>query len=261
MPVLAGITQVIAGQGATETEVVLSRPVHFPGGECYDSPSVRVQGSAQVVDVELISIPFRFFDNNYAWGHIYNFGRFPPSDGGGTFTDTECTPTTVAAGTYRLVIVHTPGTASVTLTLPGLTGHAVIRPTEPSRAVVQVLPAILPPDVATATASQEYGNYQNLTGPGVVELAGLVIDRIPGDPTSGSCGAPGAPSLPPAVAFSRACTGPGSFGFIGASGAGAEILLGGYYEASPGICSDGFYYYGAPLRLTAVAVGAWIPLQ
>lgn len=154
---LAGRTTISAPAGAGQVHVRVPRTIALPG-TCDNATQVSVRGTAQFVAVVLAPTPYRPGVPNVI------MGRLP----GGQVFDTVCTmgERPLPAGNYTLTVVHTPGTAVVTLALPGLGGRLSLNRFRPVRATAAVLPRTAAPAGVSKTAGGWGGDGQ-LAGQGM----------------------------------------------------------------------------------------------
>ena len=180
VPSLSGRTVIVVGPGSVSEDVSVRSSVSL-AGQCFPEPAFSAVGSADAVMAVLIPRA-----SNNATSAIVSFGRFPRSGGGQSFS-TLCGSRILDAGKYQLVVLHTPGTATITLRLPGLKGSTTLHPRGASRAHLRVLPRVGPYDAASA-ATATYGAVDELEGGGLVEAAGWVRQLAPSELTTfGEC--------------------------------------------------------------------------
>lgn len=240
--------------------VNLPRTTKLGGSSCLNPPELTITGTADVVVLVLMRQPYKTSDA--AANGVFAVGRFPRA-GGGTRFDTACGQNrTLTAGTYRLVVEHTPGTAAIALHLHGLLGKSELRPTARSRARLHMLPE-LTPSQQTAPVQAEYGGYETLAGRGIVlDFGFFTLGPATALANFGDCNVPpGQPPIPDAVAFSSACpTGVrGNFLLIGPAFGATSYFMGGYFNIAPGRWGDGVYYDNAGAATNSGAFATWIP--
>lgn len=249
--VLAGRTTITSTASSSTARVWLGRGVTLTEN-CFPDTVTKITGSAQVVVLALT--PLR------DPGSPVIFGRFPRQEGGHTFSS-PCNGARLEAGFYSLHLLHTPGTAAVTLQLPGLAGRSsfVATASGGAGAKVSVLPAVAP--YRTLGAAGSFAATGSLAGRGAVYAFGWMHTGLSAAATMGDCEVDGPlAALPPALVQSPGCPFGGSGSDTpGPRGNGESFHAGGLGNAQPGAYSIGLYYLSEAVPHDAGAIGAWIP--
>ncbi|HEV2892057.1 MAG TPA: hypothetical protein VGX28_16915 [Frankiaceae bacterium] len=249
---LAGRTTIAAPAAAGQVVVQVPRNVSLPG-VCTSAPEVAVTGTAAFVAVVLVPTPYKAGDVDVIFGRLPN---------GRTF-DTVCTmgERRLAAGSYLLTVVHTPGTASVTLALPGIGGRRSLSGLRGVPATAAVLPAFgTPADVKATTGA--WGAEGTLARQGltatVTWLSGSLDAAVFGD----CIYPPDAPAggAPPPLRYAPGCPA----GQVAMSWAVRSRSA--FFASSALVVPPGSYGLGAWYTVPAGAVtdggtvGLWVPL-
>ncbi len=108
---------------ATRAVVRIAAPVHF-SGSCFPDKAVRVRGTAENVMLVLM----RRTSAGSAPTEIAYFGRFPRAEGRRTFSSMCGGDQLLRRGGYDLVLLHTSGTARVTLQIGASSATRSSRP-------------------------------------------------------------------------------------------------------------------------------------
>lgn len=247
-------TQTIVSSAASSRAIVeLKRSVILPGNnECLLSDRARFQGTAKQAAVVLTALP-QSSQSRIVWlAHVTLAGQQRTYD-------SECQSTSIPAGRYLLEYVHTPGSSSLTLTLPGLEGRGELRLTQPDRATASQLPAVVQSTVDAATAS--WGARRVLTGRGSVLTLGVLTEGLTarGAAIQGDClRPPDEADLPDAIAYAPSCPAGGSgssHGFTGHETWQATLTS----NLAPGSYGAGYWFVGTPTHRPLGAVTFWLP--
>lgn len=252
IPTLHGLQTISSAQPASRTEVIVPNTVHLPGNNtCLLSDTARFTGTAKHAALFLTSLPLRP-DSRVIW---LAHATWPT---GTRSFDNECLATAIPEGHYLLQYVHTPGTSSVTLRLPGLSGAGALTPTGQDRSLIRELPRILPS--AADPAVDSWGARDDLHGRGSVLNLGAVQGALTdsGAGVIGDCllGSDGS-ALPDPVAYAPGCPAGGSgisSGFTGKETWSATLSG----NLSPGSWGAGFWFAGTPTHTSLGAVSVWL---
>jgi hypothetical protein len=249
--VLAGSTTITVPSGAGQLLVRVPKTVNLPG-RCDAAGEVTVRGTASFVAVVLAPTPYR------PGVPAVVMGRLPD----GRSFDTVCAigERPLPADTYTLTVVHTPGTAAVTLTLPGLPSRLAITRMRTVRASAAVLPKV---DAAPADVSASAGGWGTdgaLTGKGMVAtimwLSGSIDAAL-----FGSCSYPPdvRATLPHETRYAPGCP-TGESGMSWAVRSSAVFFTTETLGIDPGTYGLGAWYT-APVGsvVSGGAVGLWVP--
>ncbi|HEU0129501.1 MAG TPA: hypothetical protein VFQ85_00740 [Mycobacteriales bacterium] len=252
-PDLAGTSVfVAAASGSTTMRVRLGRRVTFPAHDVV--PFVHVTGTADVAVAYLLPRE-RPLDVEPP-----TFGRLPRAVGAPAFATFPRSTTYLDPGFYDLVVVHTPGTAAVTVTFPGLRGRRTFRPSARSAAVVKPL-SIGPLDGGRyGPAGTTGGTTATLAGRGFVQIAGaLRLDRPSVTRIVACLKRREAALLPPPADFAPGCPGTDQYAVLGVHD-DLHFFLSSItdYPAAP--YGAGFSYHGAVLPTAAAGYAAFVPL-
>jgi hypothetical protein len=248
IPVLTGHIVIVAPSYPARLTVDLNRPISL-SSECFHEPLVSVTGSADVVLVELIP---KF---SSAEGPVI-IGRLPGKEGHRSFSN-ECGKGRASPGRYSLIVLHTPGTATIAITQAGQRGRTVLRPSLRSMARLHVLPEVSP--AAASPASASFGMFDT-TKVGWASVVGWLHQQLPSANTTAQlCFAP-SPMVgtPEALTFGPGCAGNGSSNFVGTSGPDGVFSTGSSYPTS-GTVGLGFNYTNAGRVTQAGAIASWVP--
>lgn len=245
---LAGITTVVApAAGSVHLAVRVPRTVTLPAGYL-DPEYVAFSGSADLVLLYLVPAAPRplltepvLFGRTQAVTGAHRVAGFP--HGGHT----------IAAGMYDLVLLHTPGTATVRLALPGLRGRVTLRPARASTA--RVAPLADPAHLPVGTSD---GAYASLAGTGFVQV-GAVVTSGPGVNHLSVCLKRPGDVTPPPADFAPECPGLRSIGFLVTQGS-VSYNAGTFLNYAPGRYGAAFTYEFAGLPTAAAGFAAWIPV-
>jgi len=250
---LAGVTTVSAAAYSASMEVNVPRAVRFPDDGYLNLPYVRISGTASAAAIYLIpaGTASRTVEVNM-------FGALPNSLGHhsiGTFPNgTE----RLAAGLYTLVLVHSPGTAKITIHFPGLSGRTTLRPRSRSSAKLVLLQ---PPSVAP-------GRFPPVGTSGIVDRAmdtrGLIsvhlgVELPVGGVTHGeTCMYPGGGDLPSALNLAPGCSDGNSGAFLTPQG---ELSYGGsqFLNWGPGNYGAAIDYQASNSPTGVAGWAAWVP--
>jgi hypothetical protein len=165
---LGAVNQFDAGSAEVTTLVDIPRTATLAGTFCELPQEDRITGTGAVVLVTLIRVPYNTYDAIHD-NAVFSFGRYTTPTGRRLAFDTACSADrTLIAGTYRVTVQHSAGTASVQLRLAGLSGDVVINNWFRSRGQLQV-PAPLPPTNVTSPVAAEYATTGDLAEQGVIE--------------------------------------------------------------------------------------------
>ena len=198
---LAGVTTVKAPAYSARTLVTIPRPVHFPNDGYLDLPYLTVTGTATAAAFYLIPVHTRIRQ-----AELPMFGRLPTSLGDHTIASFPHGEETIPAGDYWLVALHTPGTATFTIRLPGLSGDVTVAPQSPSAASLAVL---RPPRVAAGhylPAGTSGIVNRNLAGTGFVAISAGVELPVGGVSHTETCFYPGGGDLPSTLNLLPGCS-------------------------------------------------------
>lgn len=155
---LAGRTTITAPAGAGQVHVRVPRAINLPG-TCDNSTGVSVRGTAAFVAVVLAHRPYRPGVANVV------LGKLPDGRGFDTVCGLGNRP--IEPGDYTLTVVHTPGTAAVTLNLPGLSGRLSLSRFRSVRASAAVLPKVAHAPADVSKNAGGWGGDGQLTGQGM----------------------------------------------------------------------------------------------
>lgn len=198
---MAGVTTVKAPPYSARTLVNIPQPVHFPNDGYLDLPYLAVTGTATAAAFYLIPTNTRTRQ-----AELPMFGRLPTSLGDHTIASFPRGDETIPAGDYWLVAVHSPGTATFTIRLPGLSGRVTVAPQSPSSASLALL---RPPQVAPGhylpTGTSGIVN-RDLAGTGFVAISAGVVLPIGGVSHTETCFYPGGGDLPSALNLLPGCS-------------------------------------------------------
>ena len=248
-----GTTTIVLSAAAASATVTLPRDVSY-SGSCFPEKAVTISGSAESVLVTLVPA---------AGDEPAYFGRFPKRQGGSHFSN-MCGPRTVLpAGTYQLVALRSPGSATVVLQFPGLTGRSSLRPTGSTSARL----ADLPPVATYATSEgvvSSFGATRRLTSKGMIAVVGWVQHPdVNAVGTIGDCEMrrdASADSARDAVDFAPGCpNGSSSSSMPGPSGPGTDFFASGYANITADTWGAGYYYVSSTKAASAGALAAWVP--
>lgn len=222
----------------------IPRTATLAGTFCELPQEDRITGTAAVVLVTLIRVPYNTYDAIHD-NAVFSFGRYTTPTGRRLAFDTACSADrTLIAGTYRVTVQHSAGTASVQLRLAGLSGDVVINNWSRSRGQLQV-PAPLPPTNVTSPVAAEYATTGDLAEQGVIEDFAWIDLGIasPAGAWTDCMITPGSRQLPAEVAYSPACpTGEATtLDWQGTAG-GQAYFSGGLYNGQAGEYGVGMSY-------------------
>jgi hypothetical protein len=251
-PALAGRTTFVASARGTRLTVRLPKAVTFPTGYS-DVSFVAVSGTADTALAYLVprTRPLLL--------EPASFGRMPGSVGHTTVAGFPSGHSSLAAGVYDLVLAHTPGTAAITVTFPGLPGRTTLKPTLPSAAALKPL-AVAPVAGTTYAPAGTTGGASNLlSGNGFVQVAGIMRSSGKGVTRIVSCLKPPGTPVPAPLDFAPECPGSDTF---------ASVLLAGdfryfattFLNHDAGTYGAGFAYEGAIVPTAVAGYAAWVPL-
>ena len=249
-PSLAGRTTITAPAGAGQVLVRVPRTVNLPG-DCNNSTGVSVRGTSAFAAVVLAHKPYRPGVPNVV------LGRLPDGRGFDTVCSMDERP--LAAGTYTLTVVHTPGTAVISLALPGLGGRLSLSRFRAVRATAAVLPKFATPADVSKVAGG-WGTEGHLVGEGMTATIGWLSGTIDAA-LFGDCNyAPGVhDTVPREVRYAPGCpTGDSAMSW-------AVRATGVFFGASTLGVPAGTYgvgaWYTAPAGsvVSGGAVGLWVP--
>lgn len=252
---LAGTTTITAISAASSAQIDVARDIAF-SGTCYPENNVTVTGTAAAVLVTLIY-------NNNPGTPAEHFGRFQPQEGGHTFSTMCGGGAALKAGRYTLVMQHTPGTATLTLRLPGLGGQRSFTPTATrSRTSIALLSPVSPYDRNASIAS--FGATDTLTAKGMVLVFGWATTGLSAVSSVGDCEVDGpvAASAPAILTQAPGCPVGGSgFDIPGPRGAGTSFHGGGIGNVDPGLRTVSLYYISQAPASSAGGFAVWIPTK
>lgn len=247
---LAGRTTITAPRGAGQLLVQVPRTVMLPGS-CATAPEVSVSGTAAFAAVVLVPTPYR------AGQSAVVFGRLP----GGRVFDTICAvgQRPLPAGTYTLTVVHTPGTATVTLTLPGLAGRVSLTRLRAARASAAVLPRFHAPTDVSASAGG-WGAEGRLAGTGMTATVTWLAGRLDAAVYGDCAYPPDAPTSAPAeVRYAPGCP-VGQAALSWAVGSTAVLFAASTLGVPAGTYGIGAWYAAPVGAVTSGGtVGLWVP--
>jgi hypothetical protein len=189
------------------------------------------------------------------------FGRFPRREGSRTFSSFCGGGAELAPGTYDVVLLHSVGTARVTLRT-SLAGHAGFTPAVRSRAVLAPLTAEFVTTNPAGTVVGSHGGQAQLAGQGLILDAGWVHNSsIAALQTAGDCLVSQTPvQVPAPVAYAPGCpAGSSGSSLPGPAGAGQQYISGASINIPGGLYADSVYYVNAGSVQDAGAVAAWVP--
>ncbi|MCW2673471.1 MAG: hypothetical protein JWP14_2060 [Frankiales bacterium] len=258
--VLAG-TQTITGRAmaASRSVVTLTKPVVIPADAtaagCALSGSVRVVGTAAQSLLFLTPMPLSP-ESTVTWIAHVRLGSTVET------VDSACNGITLKPGRYLLQYVHSPGTSTMTLKLPGLSGSARLTPQAPDASQIATLPSVL--DTPASPATYAWGTRRTLTAQGSILTLGAIRAAAPGLDERAGYGARGdclvdeaAAGLPDQLAYAPGCPAGGSGLIYGNTGIStwAATLTG---NLAPGSYGAGFWYLTTPTTTPLGAVSVWL---
>ena len=249
---LFGAETLSAGPNAGRAIVTLPRNVQLPGhADCLLSREAHFSGTALEAAVVLTSLPLNA-NSRIIWiAHVTLSGQVRTYD-------SECLSTGISAGRYLLQYLHSPGTSTVHLTLPGLTGSGALRITQADSSVIEALPSVLSTPANSAT--QSWGSRHSLTAPGSVLTLGVIMAGLSnrGADTQGDCLlSPGTPVLPDPLAYAPGCP-------AGSSGSSQGLTGTETWQATltsnipAGSYGAGYWFLGTPTHHPLGAVSLWL---
>lgn len=244
---LAGTTTIVAPGGSAHMPVRVPATVTLPSG--YLDPSyVSVTGTADVVVVYLVPARPRPLLQEPV-----TFGRVRVGTSRHTMAGFPNGVSTIAAGDYDLVVLHTAGTATVQLRLPGLRGSTTLRVEGLSPA--RIAPLGADPGVVGASG----GVYGTLPGRGFVNVAGFVRTDLQGGVTRlTTCFKRPGDGVAEEVDFGSGCPGLQTVSFVVTQGKvsfGQAVFL----NHGPGRYGGGYTYEMAGLSSASAGFVAWVP--
>jgi hypothetical protein len=252
VPVLAGRTEIVAGKGSTRMTVRVPRAVTLPSGYV-DVRYVRVDGTADAAIAYLLPRRRPLMDTPAAFGRLGRGVGHPTVGNGPAGTDR------VAAGVYDLVVVHSPGTARITVTFPGLSGRTTLRPTAPSAAALKALSVAPLPAGGYGPAGSTGGVAGTLGATGFVDVRGVLRASTGGATRIVTCLRAPDDVTPPPADFAPECPGLRSAAFLLLAGP-FRYFNGTFLNWGRGAYAGGFAYEGAMVPVAAGGFVAFVPL-
>jgi hypothetical protein len=250
--VLAGRTTLVAATRSTRLAVRLPKAVTFPKGYT-DVTFVAVSGTADTALAYLVP------RTRPLLVEPASFGRMPGSVGHTTVAGFPSGKSSLAAGVYDLVLVHTPGTATITVTFPGLPGRTTLKPTAPWGAALKPL-AVAPVTGTTYAPAGTTGGASNpLSGNGFVEVAGIMRSSGTGVTRVVSCLKPPGTPTPAPLDFAPECPGLDTVASVLLAG-GFRYFATTFLNHDAGTYGAGFAYEGAIVPTAVAGYAAWVPL-
>jgi hypothetical protein len=249
---LAGRTEIVAGSGSTRMAVRLSRPVKFPPGYT-DVKFVTVSGTADMALAYLVPRQRPLLKEPAV------FGRLGREVGRTTIAGFPDGASRLAAGTYDLVVVHTPGTAKITLTFPGLSGRTTLRPATRSSAVLKPLPVAPAPDGTYLPAASSGGVPAALGGNGFIHVASAMRGSAGGATRILSCLKTPDDVVPEPVAFAPECPGVHAVASVLVAGT-FRYFTTTFLNWDRGSYAAGFAYEGTVVPTAVGGLAAFVPL-
>jgi hypothetical protein len=249
---LAGRTTIAAPAGAGQLRVRIPRAINLPG-TCDNSTGVSVRGTAAFVAVVLAHTPYRPGIPNVV------LGKLP--DGRGFDTVCGLGQRPIEPGDYTLTVVHSPGTAVLSLNLPGLAGRLSLDRFRSVRATAAILPKVAAAPADVSKTAGGWGADGQLSGQGMTAtfmwLKGTVDAAV-----FGTCGySPGSVSgaVPAQARYAPGCP-------VGENAMSWAVRSTGVYFNSSTLGIDAGTYglgawYAAPAGavVTGGAASLWVP--
>jgi hypothetical protein len=249
---LHGRQTLVGHRTATRAVVSVPQAVRLPGhANCLLSDTAVFSGTAQQAAVFLTSLPLTP-DSSIIWiAHVTLEGRRKAAD-------SECLSTRIPAGRYLLQYLHTPGTSSVRLTLPGLPGTGTLALSKSDASVIEQLPPVIdgPADPATKT----WGTRRGLAARGSILSLGVIeaggTDKgyaLEGDCVTGT----ETEALPDAVVYGPGCPSGSSgigYGFTGQETWQATVSS----NLAAGSYAVGYWMVGSPTHQPLGAISVWL---
>lgn len=250
---LSGVTTVRAPAYSARMLVNLPQRVHYPGDGFLDLPYLSVSGTAAAAAFYLIPTGTRMRQ-----AELPMFGRLPTSLSDHTVASFPDGEETIPAGDYWLVTVHTPGTATFTIRLPGLNGRVTVKPQSMSSASM----ALLRPPQLVAGHYPPTGTSgivtKSLAGKGFVGITAGVELPVGGVSHTETCFYPGGGDLPSALNLLPGCS--------DGSAANSTTVQGALSYTGSAFLNWGAGKYGAAIDYQATNVptavagwAAWVP--
>lgn len=250
---LAGTTRIVAPDHPARMVVQVPRPVRFGGQGYLDLPYIRVDGTASAVAVYLIPVHTRLRSEE-----VTMFGRLPSSLGQHTIASFPGGNESVAPGDYDLLVVHSAGTATVTINFPGLKARSTLAPRRRSAATIALLkvPPLLDDRLAPAGSSEIING--KLASTGFIDV-NVGVEVRPGAVTQLSmCMYPGGGDLPSVANTAPGCSDGDGAQFLTAQGdlaySGTDFL--NWARGTYGASID---YRTTNLPTGVAGWAAWVP--
>jgi hypothetical protein len=252
VPRLAGTHTFASGPAATRAVVTVPAKVTVPGGGCALSTAAVFSGTARAAGLFFTSLPLNP-DSRTVW-----LAQAVGADGKRRLADSECVGGDIPAGRYLVQHVHTPGTSTWTIRIPGLKGTARTVMRDRDASVIEELPAVL--DGPASPSAHSWGARRDLAARGAVftlgMLAGALSDQ--GQAVFGDCLLnEAAAALPDQVEYAPGCPAGGSGtsqGSVGIETWAATITS----NLPPGSYGAGFWYAGTPTSKPLGAISVWL---
>lgn len=251
---LAGTTTIVAPAYPARTVVTVPKTLQFGDQGYLDLPYVTINGTASVAAIFLIPVGTRSRTDE-----VNMFGRLPRSLGGThTIASFPDGVETLVAGQYQLLMLHSPGTASITIRLPGLKGRATVTPRSPSKASM----ALLSPARAISGGYAPTGTSgivdRMLAARGFITINAGVLLPIGGVSHTEVCMYEGGGDLPSILNLLPGCSDGNSIGSTAVQGtlsyAGSSFL-----NWDPGKYGASVDYQTTALPTGVAGWAAWVP--
>jgi hypothetical protein len=251
---LAGTTTIVAPAYPAWTVVTVPKTLQFGDQGYLDLPYIQVSGTASVAAIFFIPL-----GTTSRTDEVNMFGRLPRAlDGTHTIASFPDGVETLRAGQYRLLMLHSPGTASITIRLPGLPGHATVKPQSPSKASM----ALLTPSRTISGRYLPTGTSgivdRTLAGRGFITINAGVVLPIGGVSHTEACMYPGGGDLPSTLNLLPGCSDGNSIGSTAVQGTlsytGSSFL--NWDRGKYGASVD---YQTTALPTAVAGWAAWVP--
>lgn len=248
---LAGTHSFSGGPSSTQAVVTIPARVAVQEG-CVLSSAAVFSGTATASALFFTSLPLTA-DSRNVW-----LAQAVGADGKRRLADSECVGGDIAPGRYLVQHVHTAGTSTWTLRIPGLKGRAATRMTRLDPSLIEMLPAVL--DGVASPSAHTWGTRRDLPARGSVFTLGMLAGDLSerGQAVFGDCllNESGG-TLPDQAAYAPGCPAGGSgtgMGAVGKETWSATITS----NLPPGSYGAGFWYAGTPTSKPLGAVSVWL---
>jgi hypothetical protein len=250
-PRLAGAHTFSGGPGSAQAVVTVPAKIAVPDG-CVLSSAAVFSGTASASALFFTSLPLTA-DSRTVW-----LAQSVGADGKRRLADSECVGGDIAPGRYLVQHVHTSGTSTWKLRVPGLKGKAATRMTRADPSLIEALPEVL--DGPASPSAHSWGIRRDLPGRGSVFTIGMLAGDLSdqGQAAFGDCLVDeSAAALPDQAAYAPGCP-------AGGSGTGAGAVGKETWSATitsnlpPGSYGAGFWYAGTPTSKPLGAVSVWL---